>query len=106
MEYVALYEDRAKADKLCTDQDDYPEVARSKESRTASRFDTLDKAVAWARDAVTRELTVFGVADVREIEQVRGRCEQCICGGRQLVRRHLVSQDGIDETYEAESGCC
>lgn len=106
MEYVAFYEDFAKVQAATNDEESYHDLAQSGECRTARRFTKLDKAVAWASKMVDDGLTVYGVAEVREIEPVERRCRYCICGGRQLVRRHIVSETGIDETEEAESECC
>lgn len=105
MEYVALYEDFKKVEALTDDEESYHDLAQSPQGRTAKRFDTLDAAVAWASKVVDDALTVYGCAEVREIAPVERRCRYCICGGRQLVRRHIVSEAGIDETEEAESEC-
>lgn len=106
MEYVALYEDFAKVQAITDDEEAYHDIAQSPRGRTSKHFDTLDAAVAWVSKAVNDYLTVYGCGEVREIEPVRRRCRYCVCGGRQLVRRHIVSETGIDQTEEQESECC
>lgn len=106
MEYVAFYEDRAKVEKLTNDEEAFHETAQSGEANTSHKFATLDAAVAWASKAVDDALTVYGCAEVREFEPVTRRCRYCVCRGRQLVRRHIVSETGIDETHEEDSDCC
>lgn len=106
MQYVAFYEDRAKTSALIHDEDEsYHEVAHSAEARTVKRFDKLDDAVAWVNKAVGASLTVFGCGEVREIEKVKRLCRACICGGSQIVRRHICDENGIEETHEEEPDC-
>jgi hypothetical protein len=68
MEYVALYEDFAKVEALTDDEESYHDLAQSSRGRTSKRFSSLDDAVAWASKAVNDYLTVYGCAEVREIE--------------------------------------
>lgn len=106
MEYIALYEDFAKVQALTDDEESYHDFAQSSQGRTSKRFASLDEAIAWASKAVDDCLTVYGCGEVREIEAVTRRCRYCTCGGRQLVRRHIVSEAGVDETHEEETECC
>lgn len=106
MDYVGFYEDRAKVEKLVDDEEAYHETAQSGAANTSQKFASLGDAVAWASKAVDDALTVYGCAEVREFELVTRRCRYCVCRGRQLVRRHIVSETGIDETHEEESECC
>lgn len=104
--FYAHYEDRAKTSASCLDPEEYVEEANQPENATTKAFSNLDDAVAWVSMAVDSELTVFGCGEVREYEPVKKRCRYCICHGQQMVRRHIVSETGIDETFEAESDCC
>src|SRR5690349_8774940 len=104
MQYVAFYEDRAKTSALIDDEDEsYSEVAQSSKARTSQQFDNLKDAVAWVSKAVGAELTVYGCGEVREIEKIERPCRACVCHGRQLIRRHICDENGIEVTHEEES---
>ena len=103
--FVAHYEDRAKTTAACADEESYLDVANDPASAVTKRFTTLDAAVAWLVAAVNAELTVFGCGEIREMDLVKNRCEACICRGEQMSRRHIVTDDGIEESFEEESDC-
>lgn len=103
--YLAFYEDAAKLEALCDDEEAYHDIAQSGQVNTRHRFQSLDAAVKWASAAVTDAKTVYGCAEVRELETVARRCRYCICNGSQLIRRHIVEESGVVETHEEESEC-
>ena len=110
MRYVAYYEDREKCLPLLqndSEESDFDLIQTAK-YRTAKKFATLDDAVAFGSKAVADELTVFGNATVREIEDIplSKRCRYCDCAGWQVVRYHNLDETGIIESFDEESPCC
>lgn len=112
--FLAVYEGSAKLDAALAAQgldadegDNVHELATSGRCDERKRFSTLDAAVAWASKSVADKHTVFGIADVIEIEEVppRKRCRYCVCDGRRRVRSVHVDETGIVEEIDEDDRC-